>query len=32
MDLQEFIDLVSSYEDDEKDENVEKDDSLCIIM
>jgi threonyl-tRNA synthetase len=32
MDLQEFIDLVSSFEDDEKDEKNEKDDSLCNIM
>jgi threonyl-tRNA synthetase len=38
MDLQEFIDLVSSFEDDEnheneqKEEKEEKDDSLCNIM
>jgi len=35
MDLQEFIDLVSSYEDNEQDENEqkeEKDESLCNIM
>ena len=35
MDLQEFIDLVSSFEDDEneqKEEKEEQDDSLCNIM